>query len=46
MLTGSRTGQQTRMMKGEAVAFTVIIMSCFGDLAVQAKAAQFTQCNE
>jgi uncharacterized protein YkvS len=46
MLANSWAGQQTRRVNGEAVAFTVTTMSCFGDLAVQAKAVQFTQWNE
>tara|TARA_B100001059_G_scaffold210055_1_gene223458 strand:- start:635 stop:826 length:192 start_codon:yes stop_codon:yes gene_type:complete len=45
MLANSWAGQQTRRVSGEAVAFTVTIMSCFGDLAVQAKAVQFSSRN-
>jgi hypothetical protein len=46
MLASSWAGQHTRKVNGGAVAFTVTIMSCFGGLAVQAKVAQLTQCNE
>jgi hypothetical protein len=46
MLASSWAGQHTRKVNGGAVAFTVTIMSCCDGLAIQAKAVQFTQCNE
>ncbi len=38
MLASSWAGQQARRVNGEAVAFTVTIMSCYADLAALAKA--------
>ena len=46
VLASSWAGHHTRRVKGGAVAFTVTIMSCYDGLAIQAKAGQFTQCNE